>query len=93
MKALIITLAVSLSLSMTGCSTLKGWLGKKDNGSLDYQKSQKLDPIKLPATQTTAPFTPLYAVPDNAPANTLTLTNESGARYQLPKPPTVTTVR
>lgn len=89
MKAFLITLAVSLSLSMTGCSTLKGWLGKKDNGSLDYQKSHKLDPIKLPINQNTATFTPLYPVPDNAPANTLNLTNESGARYQLPKPPTV----
>lgn len=80
---------ISACLALTGCSTLKGWIGKKDNGSLDYQKSQKLDPIKLPVDQATGTFSPLYPVPSNAPSNTLDLTNSSNARYALPKPPTV----
>ncbi|MDO4897591.1 MAG: hypothetical protein Q3971_09545 [Moraxella sp.] len=83
------TIFLSVSLALTGCGTVKGWLGKRDNGSLDYQQSQKLDPVKLPINQQTATFTPLYSVPDNAPANTLDLTNESKSRYALPKPPTV----
>lgn len=42
---------------------MKGWLGKRDNGSLDYQQSQKLPPIKLPASQASADFVPLYETP------------------------------
>lgn len=82
-------LLLSGCLALTGCSTLKGWFGKRDDGSLDYQKSQKLDPIKLPANQATANFSPLYSVPSNAPTNTLDLTDPSNSRYALPKPPTI----
>lgn len=85
----LITLFLASVLVLSGCSTINGWLGKKDNGSLDYQQSKKLDPIKLPANQPSAAFTPLYPTPNQAPANTLKLTNESNARYALPKPPTI----
>lgn len=85
----IITLFLASTLILTGCSTVKSWLGKRDNGSLDYQQSQKLDPIKLPADQVSATFTPLYPTPNQAPKNTLDLTNSSNARYELPKPPTI----
>ena len=84
----IVTLFLVSTLVLTGCSTVKGWVSKKDNGSLDYQKSKKLDPIKLPANQSSATFTPLYPTPNQTPNNTLDLTNESKARYTLPKPPT-----
>lgn len=83
-KSLILLLSASVLLS--GCGTLKGWFGKRDNGSLDYQQSQKLDPIKLPTDQASADFVPLYETPKAGP-NTLTLTNESGSQYQLPTPP------
>lgn len=83
-KSLILLLSASVLLS--GCGTLKGWFGKRDNGSLDYQQSQKLDPIKLPADQASADFIPLYETPKSG-QNTLTLTNESGSQYQLPTPP------
>lgn len=44
---------VALSIALTGCSTTKNWLGKRNNGSLDYQQSQKSTrlsclPIKRP---------------------------------------------
>lgn len=81
-------IAVVLAVALTGCTTLKAQLGKRSNGTLDYQASQKLDPIALPVGQKTADFTPLYATPD-AGENTLNLTNESGKQYQLPKPPQV----
>lgn len=71
---------------MMGCSTIKGLTDKWNDGSLDYQKSQKIDPIKLPATQASADFVPLYPTP-SVPTNTLILTNETGKQYQLPKPP------
>ena len=83
-KSLIITLSASVLLS--GCGTMKGWLGKRDNGSLDYQQSQKLPPIKLPASQASADFVPLYETPAVG-QNTLDLQNESGSQYQLPAPP------
>ena len=65
---------------------MKGWLGKRDDGSLDYQQSQKLPPIKLPASQASADFIPLYETPAVG-QNTLDLHNESGSQYQLPAPP------
>lgn len=87
-KLTIITAILLASVTLTGCSTVKGLLGKRDNGSLDYQQSQKLDPIKLPEGQATAEFTPLYPTP-TVGKNTLELTNESGSQYQLPAPPKV----
>lgn len=81
----ILTLVLGSTLVLSGCQSTKNLLGKRDNGSLDYQQSKKLAPIELPASQETAPFVPLYSTP-NAGANTLTLQNESGNQYQLPKP-------
>lgn len=83
------TLILSSSVILTGCGTLKGWFGKRDNGTLDYQKSQKLDPIKLPANQAHAEFSPLYPTPSASQPNSLTLTNEAGKQYELPKPPKI----
>ncbi|MGP9543943.1 hypothetical protein ACT3QR_02915 [Psychrobacter sp. AOP7-B1-25] len=80
-----LTLVLSSALVLSGCQVTKDLLGKRDNGSLDYQQSKKLAPIELPAAQETAPFVPLYSTP-NAGANTLKLQNESGNQYQLPKP-------
>ena len=81
----ILTLVLGSTLVLSGCQATKNLLGKRDNGSLDYQQSKKLAPIELPAAQETAPFVPLYSTP-NAGANTLQLQNESGNQYQLPKP-------
>lgn len=80
-----LTLVLGSTLVLSGCQATKNLLGKRDNGSLDYQQSKKLAPIELPAVQETAPFVPLYSTP-NAGANTLKLQNESGNQYQLPKP-------
>ncbi|MGO2277967.1 hypothetical protein [Psychrobacter sp. AOP7-D1-21] len=80
-----LTLVLGSTLVLSGCQATKNLLGKRDNGSLDYQQSKKLAPIELPAAQETAPFVPLYSTP-NAGANTLKLQNESGNQYQLPKP-------
>lgn len=78
-------LVLGSTVVLSGCQTAKGVLGKRDNGSLDYQQSKKLAPLELPVAQEAAPFVPLYPTP-NAGANTLTLQNESGKQYQLPKP-------
>ncbi|MGE6244596.1 hypothetical protein ACQKCF_01160 [Psychrobacter proteolyticus] len=80
-----LTLVLGSTLVLSGCQATKNLLGKRDNGSLDYQQSKKLAPIELPAAQETAPFVPLYSTP-NVGANTLQLQNESGNQYQLPKP-------
>ncbi len=80
-----LTLFLGSTLVLSGCQATKNLLGKRDNGSLDYQQSKKLAPIELPAAQETAPFVPLYSTP-SAGANTLQLQNESGNQYQLPKP-------
>lgn len=80
-----LTLVLGSTLVLSGCQTAKNLLGKRDNGSLEYQQSKKLAPIELPAAKETAPFVPLYQTP-NAGANTLKLQNESGSQYQLPKP-------
>jgi len=80
-----LTLVLGSTLVLSGCQATKNLLGKRDNGSLDYQQSKKLAPIELPAAQETAPFVPLYSTP-NAGTNTLKLQNESGNQYQLPKP-------
>lgn len=77
--------ALSSTLILSGCQATKGWLGKRDDGSLAYQDSKKLAPLVLPAQQNTAAFTPLYPTPDVG-ANTLTLTNEAGKQFKLPPP-------
>ena len=80
---MMVVLASTLVLS--GCQATKDFIGKRDNGSLEYQQSKKLAPLQLPTAQETAPFVPLYPTP-NAGGNTLTLQNEAGKQYQLPKP-------
>lgn len=81
----LLTLVLGSAFVLSGCQSAKNLLGKRDNGSLEYQQSKKLAPIELPAAQETAPFVPLYPTP-NVGANTLKLQNESGSQYQLPKP-------
>ena len=82
-------LAVALaSVALTGCQSIQNVLGKRDNGSLDYQHAQKLDPIQLPISQPSADFAPLYPTPAVGD-NTLSLSNDSGKQYQLPAPPKV----
>lgn len=76
---------VSSAMMLSGCQTAKGWIAKRDNGSLDYQSSQKLAPLELPANQETAAFIPLYPTP-SVGANTLELQNAAKKQYQLPKP-------
>lgn len=87
---MMVVLASTLVLS--GCQATKDFIGKRDNGSLEYQQSKKLAPLELPAAQETAPFVPLYPTP-NAGGNTLTLQNEAGKQYQLPKPQRAVTSR
>lgn len=82
------TLLLVTIVALSGCSTAKSWWGKRDDGSLKYQSSVKLDPIKLPADQAAADFIPLYPTPTVAQVDT-SLTNESGKQFALPKPPTV----
>lgn len=77
-----------LAVALTGCQAVKGTLAKRDNGSLDYVNAKKLDPIRLPAHQATAPFVPLYDVPQVTGANAVP-TNSTGKQYQLPAPPKV----
>ena len=81
----VLTLVLGSTLVLSGCQSAKGFLGKRDNGSLDYQDSKKLAPLQLPVAQETAPFVPLYPTP-NVGSNTLTLQNDAGKQYQLPKP-------
>lgn len=81
----LLTLVLGSTFVLSGCQSAKNLLGKRDNGSLEYQQSKKLAPIELPAAQETAPFVPLYPTP-NVGANTLKLQNESGSQYQLPQP-------
>ena len=80
-----LTIIIGSTLVLTGCQATKDFLGKRDNGSLDYQQSQKTAPLQLPEDQQTAPFLPLYPTP-NAGTNTLVLQNEAGKQYRLPKP-------
>lgn len=76
---------IGSTLVLSGCQATKDLLGKRDNGSLEYQQSQKLTPLQLPADQQTVPFVPLYATP-SVSQNTLVLQNEAGKQYQLPQP-------
>lgn len=75
---------------LSGCSSVKSVLNKRDNGTLNYQKSHQLDPIQLPKNQTSGDFVPLYPVAQSKAQNTLELSNAQGTRYQLPRPPSVT---
>ena len=81
----LLTVVLGSTFVLSGCQSIKNVLGKRDNGSLEYQQSKKLVPIELPANKEPAPFVPLYPTP-NAGTNTLTLKNDSGSQYQLPKP-------
>lgn len=74
--------AVLMIMATTGCSTFKTRVA---DSSLDYSKTTKLDPIVLPVDTQTLAFTPLYNVPQTG-NNTLKLKNETGKRYELPKP-------
>lgn len=82
---MLMTVVLGSTLVLSGCQATKEMFGKRDNGSLEYQQSKKLAPLELPAGQETAPFVPLYPTP-NVGTNSLTLQNESGKQYQLPKP-------
>ncbi|WP_296402144.1 hypothetical protein [Psychrobacter sp.] len=70
---------------LSGCQATKGVFGNINDGSLAYQKAKKLDPIKLPADQDTAPFIPFYPTPAVG-VNTLEIKNDSGKRFELPPP-------
>ena len=52
-----LTLVLGSTLVLSGCQATKNLLGKRDNGSLDYQQSEKLAPIELPAAQETVSTT------------------------------------
>ncbi len=80
-----LTLLAVIGLSMSACSTSKNLFGKRDNGSLKYQQSHLLAPIKLPAEQKHRPFVPLYPTIDMGKSS-INLTNKAGKQYQLPKP-------
>ncbi|WP_066804818.1 hypothetical protein [Moraxella oblonga] len=89
MKVIKLTaLMLVASVMATGCSTIKAYTSKRNDGSLKYQQSQKLDPIQLPVGQQTADFTPLYATPQ-VEGGLSNFTNEAGRQYELPKPPQV----
>lgn len=91
MKILILsTVFLASMITLAGCQTIKSTLGKRDNGSLDYRKTQKLDPIRLPQGQQAATFVPLYDTPDVTSEQVAPLTNDSGRQYQLPAPPKIT---
>lgn len=84
----LMSVVLSVVTVLAGCSTTKSLLAKRDNGSLDYRQSQKLDPIALPKDQASAPFVPLYQTPvvqEPLPD----FVNETGKQYQLPKPPSM----
>ncbi len=76
---------IILGLSLSACSTSKNFFGKRDNGSLKYQQSHLLEPIKMPVEQKNRPFVPLYPTIDMGKSS-INLTNEAGKQYRLPKP-------
>lgn len=79
----IAVLSVVVMSSLTACSSFRHRVA--DN-SLDYQKAVKLDPVLLPADAQTHVFTPIYQVPTHVGENTLNLQNQTGKRFELPKP-------
>lgn len=82
---IVLSIIMGSTLVLSGCQATKDFISKRDNGSLEYQQSQKLAPLQLPTDQQTAPFVPLYSTP-NVGQNTLVLQNDAGKQYQLPKP-------
>ena len=80
-KKIVITPVLAVSW-LTGCSTFRNNVG--DN-SLDYQQATALPPVQLPVDSQARAFVPLYQVPQVG-QNTLTLENEKGKRFELPKP-------
>ncbi len=80
-----LTIVAVLGVSLSACSTTKNLFGKRDNGSLKYQQSHLLDPIKMPVEQQNRPFVPLYPTVDMGKSS-INLTNSAGKQYQLPKP-------
>lgn len=80
-----IALVLFGGMVLTGCTTVKDWVAKRNDGSLAYQNSRQLPPIQLPLEQETAAFVPFYQVPQVTPQPT----DESQPQYQLPIPPKV----
>lgn len=78
-------LLASIAMLMTGCQSAKNLFAQYDNGSLDYQNSQLLAPIHLPAEQETNPFMPLYPTIDLGDSP-IDVKNTAGKQYQLPMP-------
>ncbi len=78
------TVVVTASL-LSGCQMISDWSGKRNNGSLDYQKSKLLAPIKLPAEQKTQGFVHLYPAIEMG-KSTIDTTNKTGTQYELPAP-------
>ena len=86
----ITTIFLATAVVLSGCSGVKGVFNKRNNGTLNYQKSHQLDPIKLPKNQASSDFVPLYPIIPTKSQNTLELSNAQGTQYQLPRPPSVT---
>ncbi len=82
------TVALMAVVALSGCQSIKTVLAKRDNGSLDYAKAKKLEPIQLPVGQATASFTPLYHTP-TITGEVAVSTNASGKQFELPAPPKV----
>lgn len=83
-KNVFLCLCLGVAVVASGCAQTKALLNARSDGSLDYQSAQKLPPIKLPAHWQTAPFTPIYEVPE--PTGDI---HTEGKQFVLPKPPTV----
>lgn len=78
-----LVLCLGVAVVVSGCAQTKALLNARSDGSLDYQSAQKLPPIKLPAHWQTAPFTPIYEVPELKGD-----VQKDGKQFVLPKPPT-----
>lgn len=90
MKTLKLLTLVAITTSMlAGCQTVRDWAGKRDNGSLEYQKSELLTPIELPATQDSQPFVKMYPTVDLGDS-TVNTTNKTGTQFALPAPQRIT---
>lgn len=80
-----VVLLAGTAMLMTGCQSTKNLFAKYDNGSLEYQNSKLLSPIRLPAEQETQPFVPFYPTIDLGDSP-IDIKNASGKQYQLPMP-------
>lgn len=78
-------IGISSVAVLSGCQATRDLFGRVDDGTLDYQKAEKLEPLQLPADKETAPFVPLYPTP-HVGVNTIDTENKSGQRYDLPPP-------